>query len=131
MLAVLELGDFLSPGFHASGFKFGVLHTGNSLGIAWAPPSRHPWAAPEGAREDNKSLGNKARSVSVALGNLAFVHFFPPTVSLFFPTKITFSPDPPLFFPISVITALTKTLTCPSTLGGVYPKRSGAFHDVP
>ena len=46
-------------------------------------------------------------------------------------TKITFSPDPPLFFPISVNTALTKTLTYPSTLGGAYPKRRCAFHDVP
>ena len=27
-------------------------------------------------------------------------------------------PDPPLFFPISVTTALTKTLTYPSILGG-------------
>ena len=46
------------------------------------------------------------------------IHFFPP---YFFPTKITFSPDP-LFSHISVTTALTKTLTYPSYLvhcGGI------------
>ena len=59
--------------------------------------------------------------------------FFPPTVFHFFPTKITFSPDgpdPSFFFPISVTTALTKTLTYPSTFGA-YPKRRGAVYDVP
>ena len=39
-------------------------------------------------------------------------HFFT------FPDKITFSPDSPVFSPISVTTALTKTVTHPSTLGG-------------
>ena len=48
------------------------------------------------------------------------MHCFPPQFFTFFP-KITFSADsdPPLFFPISVNTALTKTLTCPRTLGGI------------
>ena len=46
------------------------------------------------------------------------IHFILPTIFQFFPTKIIFSPDPPLFFPISVTTALTKTLNYPSTLRG-------------
>ena len=37
---------------------------------------------------------------------------FPPDLPFFFP-----SPDPPLFFPISVYIALTKSPTYPSTLG--------------
>ena len=41
--------------------------------------------------------------------------FFPHSFSLF-PNKITFSPDPPFFSPNSV-TAMTKTLTYPGTLG--------------
>ena len=35
----------------------------------------------------------------------------------FSPIQIIFFPDPPLFFPISVTTALRKTLTYPSILG--------------
>ena len=50
-------------------------------------------------------------------------HFFPPQFFTCF-SKNYFSPDPPFFFPISLNTALTKTLTYPSTLGGI-------LHDVP
>ena len=43
----------------------------------------------------------------------------------------TFSRDLRLFFPISVNSALRKTLTYPSTLRGAYPKRRSACHDIP
>ena len=43
---------------------------------------------------------------------------FSPTIFHFFTTKITFAPDPFFTPPISVTSALTKTLTYPSTLGG-------------
>ena len=56
---------------------------------------------------------------------------FFPHCFYFFPSKLTFPPKPPLFFSISVNTALTKTLTYPSTLGEAYPKRRCALHDVP
>ena len=48
---------------------------------------------------------------------VAELYIFSPQVFHFFPTKFTFSPGPPLFFPISV-TTLTNSLTYPSTLGG-------------
>ena len=57
--------------------------------------------------------------------------FLSPHSFSLFPTNFTFSPDPPLFFPISVNDALTKTPTYPSTRGGAYSQCRGAFHDDP
>ena len=48
-----------------------------------------------------------------------------------FPTKITFSPDTLLFFPISADTALTKTLTYPSTLWGHTLNAAARFMTYP
>ena len=45
--------------------------------------------------------------------------------------KVAFSSDPPLFFTISVTTALTKTLTYPCTLGGHTLKAAARFMTYP
>ena len=60
----------------------------------------------------SKSNEDHARSQEnfdiIAHDTFVFPHSFH-----FSPTKITFSPDPPLFFPISVITARTSVMSQP------------------